>query len=340
MAPAVARVVSGTTGLGGPRPDVATVVQAAGGVVWRVRHGHLQVQLIHRPRYKDWSWPKGKVDPGETLVTTAVREVAEETGKPVVLGVPLPGLQYLMPDDQVKRVHYWAARRADATAPSVLARLPVAPVNRAEIDDKRWLPVEEALTRLTRKADRAPLEALSAEYEAGRLATRALVIARHGRAVSRSAWQGHEQDRPLTPAGHGQAHALVPVFAAFGVEQVLTSQWQRCADTVDPYVRSARIIPAVDPALTEASHDSKPSRVTQAVQELLAAPVSSLLCTHRPVLPTVLKVLGSHARESVLSALPSRNPYLQPGDALIAHIADTAKGPLVVGVERIRPKVV
>lgn len=340
MTPEVARVLSGTAGLGGPRPDVAAVVQAAGALVWRVRHGELQVLLIHRPRYKDWSWPKGKVDPGESLATAAAREVAEETGKPVVLGIPLPGLQYLMPDGRVKRVHYWAAQRTKLSAPAVAARVPVAPVDRNEIDDKKWVSVDVALGRLTRKADRGPLEALATEYEKGRLATRSFIIARHGRAVSRSSWQGDERDRPLTPAGHGQAHALVPLFAAFGVDQVLTSQWQRCADTVDPYVNAARIIPAVDPDLTEESHHNKPARVTQAVEELLASESSSLLCTHRPVLPTVLKVLGAHALDSVVAGLPTRNPYLQPGDALVTHVADSPRGPLVVGVERIRPKVV
>lgn len=98
--------------------DKTPVIESAGALVWRVREGRLQVLLIHRPRYDDWSWPKGKLDPGETLPTAAAREVAEETGRPVTLGLPLPGLQYLTPDGAVKRVHYWAATTGAASPPS------------------------------------------------------------------------------------------------------------------------------------------------------------------------------------------------------------------------------
>src|SRR5690606_34463650 len=138
------------------------VVTTAGALVWRRRDGELQVQLVHRPRYDDWSWPKGKVETGESLPGTAVREVAEETGRQIVLGRPLPGLQYLTPDGSVKRVHYWAARRARKKhdAESLRARVPVAPVDRTEVDRTVWLPVAEAARRLTRSSDRGPLESL------------------------------------------------------------------------------------------------------------------------------------------------------------------------------------
>ncbi|NKY07909.1 NUDIX domain-containing protein, partial [Cellulomonas hominis] len=88
------------------------VVEAAGALVWRVRQGRLQVVLVHRPRYKDWSWPKGKLEPGEHVVTAAVREVEEEAGLDVVLGRPLPGLEYPLADGRFKRVHYWSAQVA------------------------------------------------------------------------------------------------------------------------------------------------------------------------------------------------------------------------------------
>ena len=101
--------------LGPTHVEHTPVIESAGALVWRVHDGELQVRLVHRPRYDDWSWPKGKLDPGETFQAAAAREVAEETGKPVVLGVPLPGLQYLTPEGRVKRVHYWAARRASRT---------------------------------------------------------------------------------------------------------------------------------------------------------------------------------------------------------------------------------
>jgi len=338
MAPQVARVVDGAAGLGGRRDDTANLVQAAGCVVWRVRDGRLQVQLIHRPRYEDWSWPKGKVDPGELLPTTAVREVAEETGKPVVLGIPLPGLQYLTQDGTVKRVHYWAARRATAADPCLTARHPVSRASGDEIDGKEWVSAKKAFDRLTRKADRAPLDALVVRHREGLLDTRAVVVLRHAHAVPRAAWHGEEELRPLTPAGHGEAHALVPVLAAFGVERLLTSDWRRCVESVEPYCRTLGIDPTLVPDLSETRYDESPDRLAVVMREALASPSSTALCTHRPLLPAAQRFLAEHATADVAEALSHRKP-LQPGQALVAHVAGTPEGPLVVGVERLHPKV-
>ncbi len=256
--------------LGPTHVSHAPVIESAGALVWRVRDDDLQVRLVHRPRYDDWSWPKGKLDPGETFQAAAAREVAEETGKPVVLGVPLPGLQYLTPEGRVKRVHYWAARRASRRSDvgALAARAPVPPVSPQEIDRTAWLSADDAAQRLTRQADRAPLEALVREREEGRLATHVVVIARHGKAVARSAWHGDEQDRPLTPAGHAQAVALVPVLAAYGVETVVTSRWDRCAQTIAPYAGASGLETVSIDHLTEAQHERSPARVARTVREL------------------------------------------------------------------------
>ena len=318
------------------------VTMTAGGLVWRRRGGKLQVQLVHRPRYDDWSWPKGKLETGESFQGAAIREVGEETGKEIVLGRPLPGLQYLTPDGHVKRVHYWASRRArkGRDTAALTARVPVAPVNRNEVDRTEWLDVAEAERRLTRPSDRGPLDALVAAESDGVLDTRTLVIARHGRAVPRTSWHGSERDRPLTPLGHGQAAALIPVLAAYGVEQVISSRWERCATTIDPYVRAAGLRPSYSEYLTEAQHERSPSRVAATVRDLLdEATESSVICTHRPVLPTVLDVLGQHAPRAVANALPTSDPFLEPGEALVAHVADTPSGPRVVATEKVNPPI-
>lgn len=329
--------VHGTTGVSAHLASELPVIESAGALVWRVHKGELEVQLIHRPHYDDWSWPKGKLDPGETLPTAAVREVAEETGRAVVLGVPLPGLQYLTPEGRVKRVRYWAARRLPSDAAALSARAPVLPVSPTEIDDMRWLPVEKAAAKLTRQADRIPLDALVEEYSKGRLHTEALVIARHGKALARSGWHGDEQGRPLTPTGHAQSVALVPVLAAFGVDAVVTSRWRRCADTISPYAHAAEIDSFTSDHLTEAEHERSPSRVAAVVRALLESGTPSVLCTHRPVLPTVLDVLGQHSRRPVASALPTKDPFLSPGEALVTHVTQSPRGPRVVGVERVLP---
>lgn len=315
------------------------VVEAAGALVWRVRLQRLQVALVHRPRYDDWSWPKGKVDPGETILAAATREVAEETGHDVVLGVPLPGLEYALSDGRRKRVHYWAAQvagRPDAAA--LRARPPVPPASTKEIDQLRWFDVATASKRLTRSDDREPLDSLVESYEKGRLDTRALIVARHGTARRRADWKGTELDRPLTPEGQRQSRALVSVLSTFGVGRVVTSAWARCVSTIAPYAEAAQVTPEVSTILTEAQHSTSPGRVAAEVRGLLESTGDAVLCTHRPVLPTVVDVLAQHATRAVADALPAVDPFLHPAQVLVAHVAQTSKGPRVVATETHRPR--
>ena len=117
---------------------VTADVLAAGAVCWRHGSKGLEVVLIHRPKYNDWSWPKGKVDPGETLPETAVREVKEETGLDIRLGIPLPTAEYKVGGKNTKKVFYWSAEvRGDAA---------FAPMNEREVDRAKWFPVEKART--------------------------------------------------------------------------------------------------------------------------------------------------------------------------------------------------
>lgn len=318
----------------------AAPVEAAGALVWRVRTGRLQVALVHRPRYRDWSWPKGKLDPGETTAVAAAREVEEETGLAVVLGMPLPGLEYPLADGRRKVVSYWAARPAGRSDDAALtARPPVARAERTEIDLWAWFDAADARRRLTRRADRAPLDALVGAHAKGRLDTRALVVARHAQARKRSLWGGGEDDRPLTGQGRRQAGALAATLAAFGVEHVVTSDWERCAATVAPYTQAAGLATHADGRLTETQHAEVPSRVAAVVRDLLDARRDAVLCTHRPVLPTVLDVLAEHARRQVADALPRENPFLAPAEVLVAHTATTPRGPRVLAVERHRSPV-
>jgi len=312
-------------------------VQAAGALVWRLENGTLEVLLVHRPSYQDWSWPKGKVDPGESLPATAVREVGEETGTDIVLGRPLSQLRYPLTDGRTKRVHLWAGRVASpADAPALSARIPPVPASTDEIDDLAWLSVEKAELRLTRESDQEPLATLVHLHSRGRLETAVLVVARHARATSRSAWAGDEIDRPLTPAGRRQAGALVPVLAAFGVRHVGTSAWARCAGTTAPYARAAGLVPE-HPDLTGAEAERSPSQVAGEVRRFLESGEDVVMCTRRPVLPTVLDVLGQHARRLAANALPANDPYLRPAQVLVAHVGRTAKGPRVLDVELHRP---
>ncbi len=318
----------------------APLVEAAGALVWHVRQGRLQVLLVHRPRYADWSWPKGKLEPGECAPAAAVREVAEETGYDVVLGIPLPTLSYDLADGRRKRVRYWAAQVGGSPQGDAgHARPPIAPASPDEVDGARWLDAEVAARRLTRAADRGPLTSVLKAYEKQRLATHVVTLVRHGRARRRQGWPGDDADRPLTPVGRAQAEALVPLLSAFGVTDVVSSPWERCRATVAPYAEAARVPLHTVPGLTEAEHAADPERAANQLAAALWSHTDVVVCTHRPVLPTVLGLLAEHARPKASQALPTEDPYLQPGEALVAHVAARPEGPRVVAMELHRSPV-
>lgn len=314
------------------------VVHAAGAVLWRERQGRLEVALVHRPRYRDWSWPKGKLDPGECSPGAAAREVAEETGTPVVLGVPLRALRYKTPDGVGKHVRYWAARTAtDDDAAALTARPPVERAPLAEIDDVVWVSAATARDMLTRTTDRKPLDVVAQLHGQGRLATRVLVLARHGRAKQRSAWKGGEETRPLTAQGRTQAEALVPVLAAFGVREVVSSPWERCLRTVTPYAEHTGLQVQTVEALTEAAHKKDPAAAVAACADYLRAPRDAVVVTHRPVLPALLSEIGEATRRWTVGTLPHSDPYLKTGEALVVHVAGDGAAARVIALEQHRP---
>lgn len=317
-------------------------IPAAGALLYRERAGELELAVVHRPRYQDWSWPKGKLVESESPQTGAVREVNEEIGKPVILGRPLPSLRYQLPTTgDWKTVAYWAARLAEeGDQAAVNARLPVHLAETAEVDRIKWLPATEAGAKLTHDHDRQPLMKLLDAYANGLLNTHVVVIARHGKALPREHWfDPDDAGRPLTSYGQAHAAALVPVLSAYGVRRVVSSRWERCAATVAPYLVATGLKPWYSDNLTEREHEKSPARVAATVEQLLKGKKSAVLCTHRPVLPTVLEVLARHAAGSVTDALPKEDPYLNPGEALVAHVARTPDGPSIVAIELVSPVV-
>jgi 8-oxo-dGTP diphosphatase len=283
-------------------------IVAAGGVVWRPRPGSddgVELLVAHRPRYDDWSFPKGKQDPGETVRTTAVREIAEETGFHVRLGIPLPSVHYRVGAGP-KVVRYWAARlRRDD---------PGAFVPNREVDEIRWLRPRDAEALLTYEHDRRLLADFRRERAAGHHRTRPLVVLRHGKAVSRSKWSGPDTERPLNGTGQDQATALADVLAVYALEQVITSPAERCRSTVAPFAQLAGLPITEDPRLAE---DRPPADLAAAVLEALDRP--AVVCSHRPVLPDAFAALD-------LSAVD-----LAPGEGVVVH----HRGGRVVATERL-----
>jgi 8-oxo-dGTP diphosphatase len=296
--------------------------------------------LVHRPRYDDWSWPKGKLEPGEDLITCAWREVLEETGRQVVIGRPLPKVAYPLATGTIKTVYYWAARLAtDADNPAVCARPAYPAASRSEVDRSRWLPADQALRRLTRAADRVPLLKLMHHFDRGRLDTRPVVVIRHAQAADRANWTKLDGLRPLTAEGRARARGAVPLLAALGVRKVISSPWVRCRQTVRPFANRARLALNTNRWLTESAAKTNPARATGLMRRILQGGPPVAVCSHRPVLPPLLGVVAERAAEQVHRAL-AVGP-LATGEAAIAHTVRTASGKVkVVALDRVRPPLV
>ncbi|GAB3191135.1 NUDIX hydrolase [Nesterenkonia suensis] len=305
-------------------------VLAAGALCWRLHRGELEVLLIHRPRYDDWSFPKGKLDPGETLPECAVREVSEEIGLRARLGVPLPVTRYDVPKNgrpRTKEVWYWAARIIEGTP---------APDGK-ETDEVRWASIEVAREMLTNESDREPLDELERLHETRRLHTSPFVVLRHAKAKPRASWSRAEGERPLAATGKRQAKAVERLLTAWRPRLIETSPWRRCVETVAPYVKRHRHKLKHRKSLTEKRAQEDPRKPVHRTRKSLEVLQPTVLCTHRPVLPLVLGELRDWiAEEKLLEAMPAADPYLSPGAVLVAQQA-VDRGGEIVSVEIYEP---
>ena len=138
--------------------SAAEIVRAAGGVITRAGAGGLEVLVVHRPRYDDWSLPKGKAEPGESDEETAVREVEEETGYRCTLGAELATIRYRDRKGRNKQVHYWFMTVVPDPAWGPAGEPPFVPND--EVDERRWISPAGAATLLSYEADRELLRSL------------------------------------------------------------------------------------------------------------------------------------------------------------------------------------
>jgi 8-oxo-dGTP pyrophosphatase MutT (NUDIX family)/phosphohistidine phosphatase SixA len=282
----------------GPR-----VIHAAGGIVWRRRRpqqpvegrrDRIEVLIVHRPGYDDWTFPKGKPDRGESLPATAVREIEEETGYPVRLGHPLPETLYRVKGG-MKRVAYWVARPTGRPRPFV---------PNAEVDEIRWVRIREARKLLTYDHDRMLLKAFTALRDAKAHRTRTVIVLRHAQARVRTVWKRDDLDRPLTKPGQAQSAKLVPLLHAYGAARIVTSPAVRCAQTVEPYAQATKALLEIDDRLSETTTAKSASR---SVQTILDRKRPTVMCTHRPTLPWIFGALGIEPHE------------LAPGEGIVIH---------------------
>ena len=249
-------------------------VRAAGGVVLRRRPGRpLEVVVVHRPAYGDWTFPKGKLEAGESERDAAVREVGEETGLHGLLGRELGSTEYVDSLGRPKTVRYWAMGVPEDE-----------PVPAHEVDEARWLAVADAADRLSYERDRRLLE-----RAAGVAPETALVfLVRHAKAGNRAKWDGPDELRPLTGSGRRQAEALVPALAAHDLAALVSSPYVRCVQTLEPLASACGLPLQEHDALAEGGSGSEAIRLLLSV----AALGSAALSTHGDVQPEVIESLG------------------------------------------------
>ena len=256
---------------------VETEVVAAGTVPWRRAGDGIEVLLVHRPRYDDWSLPKGHRDPGEPITETAVRETLEEAGVSARIGGRLGHTEYRTPDGAPKVVHYWAAE--------VLTDHGFTP--NKETDDRRWVPPRDAAAMLSYGHDADLVERLGAVG----VPESTVLFVRHAKAGSREDWDGDDDLRPLSDTGQAQADGLAEFLPRFGPERVITAPPLRCSQTVDPLVAKLGLETAVEPLMGEHAYweDEHAGRVR--FGEIASVPGVTVVSSQGGVIPDVVEAL-------------------------------------------------
>jgi len=314
-------------------------INAAGTVPWRITDDALEVALVHRPRYDDWSWSKGKLEPGEAWAVAACRETAEETGLQVRLGMPLPATSYRVLDRDgepaTKVVRYWAAEVIGGHG-----------LLEHEIDEVVWLDAAGADARLDYAHDREQLRAVVRAHQRGLLVTWPLLVVRHALAIPRSLWKGDDRKRPLSAEGYDQVPFIADALAAYGIASLVSSPSTRCVQTLRSHVARTGMVPHLRVGLSEEGFSKKgPKRVVAAVNDLFDAGLPAALCSHGPVLPTVLAALVARlaARDECVPGTDTvlteaADLGIDKGEVLVAHVCGIGPDARIVAAERISTK--
>jgi 8-oxo-dGTP diphosphatase len=252
------------------------IVQAAGGVLWRPANerGDIEIGLVHRPRYHDWTLPKGKLERGETVVSAAIREIDEETGHQVRLGRFIKRVNYDVGGGRRrKQVHYWSAKAISGQF-----------VANSEVDQLRWLTPDAAAKKLTYQLDRKVLRAFR-QFPAD---THTTLLVRHAKAGRKARYHGDDRARPLEKAGRVQAEALVPLLLAFGAERVHAADRVRCEQTIAPLADELGVSVTPEPLLTEEAYSADPDAALDRMRAIAGRSRIHVVCSQGKVIPPLL----------------------------------------------------
>jgi 8-oxo-dGTP diphosphatase len=273
-------------------------LRAAGAVLWRKLDDHVEVAVVHRPRYDDWSLPKGKADSGEHPAVTARREVLEETGYCGDLGRTLRGQEYPVtgPGGHPVRkiVDFWAMQ-ANRQPPMTDWPRP------DEVDEVRWLLPEAADALLSRDSDRQTLKS----FLAGPPATMTVALVRHGSAHNKRRWSGRDDFRPLDARGRAEAQRIAKVLPAFGPRRVLSAAPSRCIATVQPLAGRIGVPVELASAFGEDDNQQDVDVARAALGEIVATGEPTVICSQGGVIPALLAEIAERDGLS-MAETPSR----------------------------------
>lgn len=299
-------------------------VYAAGALCWRVTNGKIHILVIHRTKYADVTLPKGKVDPGESLPQTAVREVREETGLGITLGVPLGVSRYPLPSGREKVVHYWVAKVSEkAIRESTF-------VPNGEVAALEWVTLKKARSYLTFAHDVDLVNVFADLVDEGVTDTFSITVLRHAKAAP--ATTGGDAARTLTARGVAQAAAIAPMLESFGVRRIVTSTAVRCLTTVAPLAARTGITPTQSQKISQDAFDEGVADPRSVVGKRIRSGKNAVICTHAPLVPEILReialgtgsITGSYLREAA---------DLSPADFSVVHLSATNPASGIIAIE-------
>jgi len=251
-------------------------IKAAGGVLYRQgEDGEREFLLVHRPRYDDWSLPKGKLDRKEGYLEAGLREVREETGIQANYPIEIGSVGYETAVGNRKVVRWWLMEAAGGKFRA----------NR-EVDAIAWLTLRKANKRLQYTNDRKVLRRANALADDPTYAR--IYLVRHAQAGVKSRWKGKDRKRPLDRRGRKQAADLAVRFKAHPITMILTSDYQRCLQTARPLENAIRLSAVVDPRLDV---KGKPGPVLKLVRDLKGE--AAVIVTHGEVISAVMEMLAA-----------------------------------------------
>ncbi len=305
---------------------IETTVFAAGAVCWREIEGVMNVLLIHRSARRDISLPKGKVDPGETLPQAAVREIHEETGLHVTLGVPLGLTEYVMPSGRNKVVHYWAAEVTEQ-AINLSDFVP-----NDEVAALEWMPLERARKELSYDPDRIVLDTFSAFVKQQITQTFALIVLRHAKAVDSHTFGGQDVDRPLSPRGERQADSLVASLECWSPKRLIASTSLRCQQTIAPLARALDKDVRFVEAISQHSFHDDSEEVRSLIGKRVRAKKTAVLCSHGPVIPELVREIAL-ATGTPLGNFVMEAGLLDTASFSVIHLSKTHPASGIIAIE-------